>query len=92
MEQGEEESRVVNFQKQGKTTQKACNHLRFECFTRTRGGKQVSITWPQFKCECELRPDCSKTVPVEKLCFLPIELALLRNDKFLGLYNDIWHS
>ena len=35
----------------------------------------------QFGCECELRPDCSKAVPVEKLCFLPIELALLRNDK-----------
>ena len=30
---------------------------------------------------CELRPDCSKAVPVEKLCFLPIELALLRNVK-----------
>ena len=28
-----------------------------------------------------LRPECSKAVPVEKLCFLPIELALLRNDK-----------
>ena len=28
-----------------------------------------------------LRPDCNKAVPVEKLCFLPIELALLRNDK-----------
>jgi hypothetical protein len=28
-----------------------------------------------------LRPDCSKAVPVEKLCFLPIELALLRNVK-----------
>ena len=25
-----------------------------------------------------LRPDCNKAVPVEKLCFLPIELALLR--------------
>jgi hypothetical protein len=35
----------------------------------------------QFGCECELRPDCNKAVPVEKLCFLPIELALLRNDK-----------
>ena len=35
----------------------------------------------QFGCECELRPDCSKAVPVEKLCFLPIELALLRNVK-----------
>ena len=35
----------------------------------------------QFGFECELRPDCSKVVPVEKLCFLPIELALLRNDK-----------
>jgi hypothetical protein len=35
----------------------------------------------QFGCENELRPDCSKAVPVEKLCFLPIELALLRNDK-----------
>ena len=28
-----------------------------------------------------LRPDCNKAVPVEKLCFLPIELALLRNVK-----------
>ena len=34
----------------------------------------------QFGFECELRPDCSKAVPVEKLCFWP-ELALLRNDK-----------
>ena len=35
----------------------------------------------QFGFECELRPDCSKAVPVEKLCFLPIELGLLRNVK-----------
>ena len=27
-----------------------------------------------------LRPDCNKAVPVEKLCFLPIELALLRKE------------
>ena len=26
----------------------------------------------KFGCECELRPYCSKAVPVEKLCFLPI--------------------
>ena len=33
------------------------------------------------ECDSELRPDCSKVVPVEKMCFLPIELALLRNIK-----------
>ena len=67
----------------------------FSSFSRNvSGGWQTGQHYLalQFGCECELRPDCSKAVPVEKLCFMPIELALLRNDKFLGLHNDVWHS
>ena len=39
----------------------------------------------QFGCECELRSDCSKAVPVEKLCFLPIELG-----PSIVIKHDVW--
>jgi hypothetical protein len=52
-------------------------HLAIKYKAPTRGGKQVSITRAIIRVCMQMLPDCIKTVPVEKLHFLPIELALL---------------